>query len=553
MARENYNPVPTEAPTGPPPQELNVRATPEAFGAQVGEATQKLGGTLEKAGQETFETAVQFQQMHNATQALNATTGASQELGDAEAKYRQLSGDNATKGFPAFQQQVQQIRDKYAGTLQSPFARQRFLQDFAGLSDRSLRNAGLYAGDQAKASHLNSLESSIKEEQANVVRYTMTGEEPDYKNLVDKTLMYAHEKGLDKDSALALVQKTTGDAMHNMIVARIAQGDTAGASKLLANALSATAPGTDLPLLDASHQAALSQFIQQKQTLDANRAYTEQLRAMTLQDKQDRENAEKAGNGYVTQMLKDPTQVDPQAIANDPSLKYEQKLALTDRLNAVLAGKGQGKDVQTYGAGFWPAYQAVHAPEGDPNRITDPSQLWGMTGPGGSLTLAGVDKLTAEIQGRRTPEGEAEGEMKKAFLSNARAQITGTNEGLHLRDPKGDELYLKFLAHVLPAYDGGKKAGKSAAQLLNPDSPDYVGKGIATFKRPPAQWASDMLQDNAPEPAAQGAIDLTTRDGIVAAYRSGRIDRGAASDALIKGGFATAPVSAPAEPSAPLR
>jgi hypothetical protein len=55
---------------------------------------------------------------------------------------------------------------------------------------------------------------------------------------------------------------------------------------------------------------------------------------------------------------------------------------------------------------------------------------------------------------------------------------------LHIKDPKGDELYLKFLANALPAYDAGKKAGKTPAQLLNPDSPDYIGKSITNYKRP---------------------------------------------------------------------
>jgi hypothetical protein len=91
----------------------------------------------------------------------------------------------------------------------------------------------------------------------------------------------------------------------------------------------------------------------------------------------------------------------------------------------------------------------------------------------------GVDKLNAEIQGRKTPEGVAESEMKAQFLENARAQITGTAEGLHIKDPKGDELYLKFLADVLPRNDAARREGKSAASLFNPESPDYLGKAIA--------------------------------------------------------------------------
>jgi hypothetical protein len=146
-------------------------------------------------------------------------------------------------------------------------------------------------------------------------------------------------------------------------------------------------------------------------------------------------------------------------------------------------------DAKTYGPGFWQAFQAVHAPDGDPRKITDPAQLYLRAGPDGDLTAAGVNRLAAEIQSKATPEGEAESAMKKAFLEYARGQITGSIEGLHISDPKGDALYLRFLAQALPAFDAGKQAGKSAVQLLDPDSPDYLGKSIALFQRPPALYS----------------------------------------------------------------
>jgi hypothetical protein len=71
--------------------------------------------------------------------------------------------------------------------------------------------------------------------------------------------------------------------------------------------------------------------------------------------------------------------------------------------------------------------------------------------------------------------------MKAQFLEYARAQITGTDEGLHIKDPKGDELYLRFLADVLP-----RRERKSAASLFNPESPDYLhfrAWGIVQFVR----------------------------------------------------------------------
>ena len=207
----------------------------------------------------------------------------------------------------------------------------------------------------------------------------------------------------------------------------------------------------------------------------------------------------------------------------------EAKERMVTQLEHVT-GKEDKAD-KTYGTAFYDLYRRIHLPDNDPNRLTDPGELYGHVGPRGDLTVAGVDKLFTEIQGRKTPEGVAESEMKSQFLKNARAQITGTDEGLHMRDPKGDELYLKFIAQVLPRYQEARNAGKTPSQLLDPDSPDYVGKGMIDkpgqgFRRPMNQWYSDMLQDQ-PQPQ-QGSFDLKsvkTLDDARAAYKAGNITR----------------------------
>ena len=275
------------------------------------------------------------------------------------------------------------------------------------------------------------------------------------------------------------------------------------------------------------------------------------------QAKQTRDNQEAAGQNIIKTLMTQPDKFDPKMIANDPSLTWEQKEHLWNISQQHFNGEG-AHDVKTYGTGFYDLYRSVHAPEGDPTRVTDPSQLWGHVGSNGDLTLAGVEKLTQEIQGRRSPEGESESEMRKQFLSNARSQITGSNDGLHLRDPKGDELFLKFMAQALPAYDEGRKKGLSAAQLLDPSSKDYVGASVSTFKRPMAVWVKDMMEQNEPgvaaAPAAAGtgaaAPDLNSREGIVAAFRAGKLSRADAAAALVSKGFAAAPAApAPAPPT----
>ena len=246
-------------------------------------------------------------------------------------------------------------------------------------------------------------------------------------------------------------------------------------------------------------------------------------------------------------------------ILDNPNLIPEHKEKLVDLLERHNKTAGvEDHDVKTYGKGFYDAFSAVHAGEGDPRRITDPSQLYSRLGQ--DLTMAGIDKLSREIEGKRTPEGEAEGEMKRQFLKNARSQITGTDEGMHLKDPKGDELYLKFMADALPAYDKARKEGKTAAQLLNPDSPDYIGKSITRFRRPMEQWFADMVHDSAPGTAAAGTsakFDINAVKSVSelqSAYTAGQITRDQAVQTAIDHGWAVrrAPVAPPPEIHVPL-
>jgi hypothetical protein len=243
----------------------------------------------------------------------------------------------------------------------------------------------------------------------------------------------------------------------------------------------------------------------------------------------------------------DQPQLSGRDILNDTTLTKDAK----EKLFNVKAATGGGEKAdKTYGPGFTQLYQQVHAADNDPNRLTDPASLYAHVGPNGDLTVAGVDKLVTEIQGRKTPEGVAEGEMKQQFFKLAKAQISGSDEGLHLKDPKGDELYLKFMAQALPAYDAGRKAGKSATELLNPDSPSYIGKAIEGFKRPVDQWFSDTIGGSPTHkgeaPTAFDPKSVKSLDDLVSAYRAGKIPKAQADQLAIDRGWAVRKTSAQA-------
>lgn len=292
--------------------------------------------------------------------------------------------------------------------------------------------------------------------------------------------------------------------------------------------------------------AALSYANKVYESQTAN--YADMERQLHVQEQQKKLVSESAENDYLKQIYAPALNAKPLNIQNivlDDRLSREAK----DRMIKLVKDPGE-KDDKTYGPAFVHSFQMVHAPEGTPGRITDPNQLFDQLGKDGGLTYAGVEKLRGEINLKATPEGSAEAEMKKDFLRNARGQITGSDEGLHIKDPKGDELYLKFNAQALPAYDAGRKAGKSPAQLLDPDSPDYVGKIIKNFKRPMDQWFNDTIHDAAPA-GGKPAFDLKTvktLDDLVSAYRAGNVTKQQADEMAMSNGWAkrkATPVSAP--------
>src|SRR5262249_27384304 len=111
------------------------------------------------------------------------------------------------------------------------------------------------------------------------------------------------------------------DALNRTVATGVAQHFERMAGSDLQGAMRAYRAQRDT--LSPETQSQLDTFFVQRQTLEDSRALTDLNRRIALDDKMRRENAEKAGNGYVTQMLADPTKVDPSAIANDPNLKYE--------------------------------------------------------------------------------------------------------------------------------------------------------------------------------------------------------------------------------------
>lgn len=272
--------------------------------------------------------------------------------------------------------------------------------------------------------------------------------------------------------------------------------------------------------------------------------------AITAQKQAIIEARNAAADGYVQRMMKGP--IDPSLVtqmADDQHLDASSRENLYRLYEAHTKQTADG-DTAKYGTKFFDYYKRVTAPDGDPNKIRDPSQIYALAVPkeDGSqdLTLAGVDKLKSELQSARSPERVGETKMRDGAVSYAKHQLSfeadyGT---FKLRDPKGEDIFnISFLPAFYQYYEKGIAEGKTPAELLKKENIDSL---ISPLKRTDAQRARDMIEggvDTTKDATAPADLDLKSQAGIVSAYQRGKISRDQASQALIVNGFA-----APAAP-----
>jgi hypothetical protein len=167
-------------------------------------------------------------------------------------------------------------------------------------------------------------------------------------------------------------------------------------------------------------------------------------------------------------------------------------------LNMLKVANSPDEKLKTDASTMISLYNRIHLPDGDPNKLIDENELNTYFGRGLSMTDLG--RLREEIQGSQTEAGRIEGDMKKQVMEVAKGKLTKSNPLTGFRDPIGDEQFARFQAYFLDEYKAQRGAGKSARTLLDPDSPDYLGKNITQYVRTPQQIMRDMAPKRTPAP-----------------------------------------------------
>lgn len=192
-----YNPVPTVAPsTASPSNYLTNRASPNAFGAQIGQSLQQVGAGINKAADASFNIAIKKQGLLNESYVADAETKMNTQYGEIDGWYKSLKGQAAIQAHDEAVRKVTEVRQNIRKTLPNDAARRSFDLISARSEGFVLREYGNYAGSQLKVATTGA-NTALRE------------------NLVDQTSRY--EAATD-DERLGFIEGSVADLNRKLVV-----------------------------------------------------------------------------------------------------------------------------------------------------------------------------------------------------------------------------------------------------------------------------------------------------------------------------------------------
>jgi hypothetical protein len=163
------------------------------------------------------------------------------------------------------------------------------------------------------------------------------------------------------------------------------------------------------------------------------------------------------------------------------------------------------QEIKTNPATMVDAFRRIHLPDGDPEKIVDETELNQLV-INRQLSFTDLNRLRDEMQGTQTEAGKIEADMKKQVMEIAKGKLTRSNPLTGFKDPTGDENMARWSAGFFDNYKAMRAKGKSPQELLNPDSPDYLGKNIVQYVRTPQQIMRDMMPKRAKAPTTLSEV-----------------------------------------------
>lgn len=125
--------VPSVAPTGNTgiPYQTAASATPDAFGAGIGEAESGFAKEVGSTGDMLAQHALKMQEDVNASSAKDLFLKGDVDIGKLQVEYNSLEGANRVNAYPKYVEDIGAIRAKYKQLAPNDDVARRFDQDFA--------------------------------------------------------------------------------------------------------------------------------------------------------------------------------------------------------------------------------------------------------------------------------------------------------------------------------------------------------------------------------------------------------------------------------------
>lgn len=153
----------------------NASATPDAFGAQIGAATQRLGAAVEQGADVASKAVLAFQGLQNETLAKNADIQLAAKLTalqfDPKSGYQGKLGKDAVDGYQGFQDGVQQAYQDARAALPNPDAQRMFDGAAVRRVQYSLTSGAQHASQQNKIWQVGTSEARAQLEMNTAANY----------------------------------------------------------------------------------------------------------------------------------------------------------------------------------------------------------------------------------------------------------------------------------------------------------------------------------------------------------------------------------------------
>lgn len=458
------------------------RASAGDFGYDTGSALNAVAGAVQAAGQGIYDHAQEQEVSDVRVKMAKLRSKWTVELANRAQTADMGAPDFADK----FTQDMQVDFDGLAGQYQTKGAQMALRETSASLAAHFSETAGVYQAQAVGAKAKQNFIEFVDAQQNTLLHDPTQLNEVLTESLValnDPTGPYSK---LPKDQRDLLARQTREQFGKSAVLGLIRIDPEMAKSQLEMGTYDNVLTGESTAILMSQADTAIEGRL------------IDQARKEAAAKKAIEANQKAIGDSFIQRLVQDPTSLSAEDVINSP-LDWREQVTF---LNFIRKGlDGTRDDTNT---GFTQLFSRVHANPGDPNAITDEKQLYPYV-ESGELSMDGLSKLRGELAGKNTPEGSIEGQLKKQLFKTAASALTGTNEMLGFKDPKGDENLLRFQTYFLTEFEKQTKAGVPATELLNPDSPKYLGKAIDQFKRTPAQQMQDMMDAASGLGAAVGA------------------------------------------------